>query len=264
MTNRRLGILGAGVVTESITHIRELAPHSPATTLIDPAALAPHDALSQLGLSAVHQAWTMAGMKDVSSERVGLLVQSAWGTVDSTVAYLESMLEADGKYASPRHFSRSVYSSVASTAAIHFGIRGPCQTLVFAERPIGGMLQQAWRLLTADRCDRVVALWVDQGGAVAADLARRAAEQLHRREFARYAELGHGAVAVVLGREAGRVSVDLETWDEAAAMRRADERGGKRFALDAAVEFVRGWFAARTRGNEPRMHTEEHGWGKYQ
>jgi hypothetical protein len=242
--SKTLAIFGAGVVTDAIGHVSEMGGATPGSGVwragrIDPAAIAAHDSLSQLGLSAVHQAWTMAGMEAFASERVGLIVQSAWGTVDSTVAYLESMLEAEGRYASPRHFSRSVYSSVASAAAIHFGIRGPCETLVFAERPVGGVLGQAWRLIAAGRCERVVALWADQGGEVAADLARRAAAGLKRREFAKYGErgLGYGAVAVVMGRGEG---VEVEGWDEEAAERRMAARGGKRFALDGAVEFLRG------------------------
>ena len=248
---KELGILGAGIVTDAISHVSEIwdSPAAAHAERMDTEAFGSQDALSQLGLRAVHQAWTMAGMEEVAGEKIGLIVESAWGNVDSTVAYLESMFEAEGRYASPRHFSRSVYSSVASAAAIHFGIRGPCETLVFAQRPVGGVLGQAWRLIATRRCERVVALWVDQGGELAADLTRRAAEGLKRREFARYEErgLGYGAVAVVMAADGGMGRVNLEEWDEAEASRRAEGRGGKRFALDGAVEFLR-WVANGSKG----------------
>jgi 3-oxoacyl-[acyl-carrier-protein] synthase II len=240
---KELGILGAGVVTDAISHVSDIwnSPTAGRAERMDVETVGSQDALSQLGLRAVHQAWTMARMEGFGGERIGLIVESAWGNVDSTVAYLESMLEAEGRYASPRHFSRSVYSSVASVVAIHFGIRGPCETLVFAQRPVGGVLGQAWRLMAAGRCERVVALWVDQGGEVAADLARRAAQGLKRREFERYAEgVGYGAVAVVLGNEGPIVNVDLGEWDEQAAAKRVEGRAGKRFAWDGAVGFLRG------------------------
>jgi 3-oxoacyl-[acyl-carrier-protein] synthase II len=241
---KELGILGAGMVTDAISHVSEIwdSPAAGRAGQMEAEAVASQDVLSQLGVRAVHQAWTMAGIEGFASEKIGLIVESAWGNVDSTVAYLESMLEAEGRYASPRHFSRSVYSSVASVVAIHFGIRGPCETLVFAQRPVGGVLGQAWRLMAAGRCERVVALWVDQGGEVAADLTRRAAEGLKRREFARYKErgLGYGAVAMVVAADGDMGRFNLEEWDEAEASRRAEGRGGKRFALDGAVEFLRG------------------------
>jgi hypothetical protein len=122
------------------------------------------------------------------------------------------MFDAQGRYASPRHFSRSVYSAIASQVAIHFGIKGPCQTLAFKD-PVKPALRQARRILR--HVDRVLIIWADQSGEIAADLASRAVRDLHLKEYARYQPcVGQGAVAVVAGPPSPNSSayeIDIET-----------------------------------------------------
>ncbi len=238
MAERRLNILGMGVVTDEIGHIGELssAARLQKMDVLDPSSVIKQDSLTQLALRAAHQAWTMADPAIGDPERTGLIMQTEWGAIDSTVAYLDSMLEAEGKYASPRHFSRSVYSSVASAAAIHFGIKGPCETLTFDRFPIHGSLVQAWRFLGAKRCDRVLLIWGEQNGNVACHLARLAGEKLGIPKFRRYlkSDLGAGAVAVLVGSGAGIASLDIDQWDERAAL----EIKRRPFAMDGAVDLV--------------------------
>ncbi len=246
MNPMTLNISGMGIVTDTIRHVNELIPSSqknlaPAEQL-DPATVSNQDALTQLALRAIHQAWTMASLATIDGERIALIVQSSWGNIDSTAAYLESMFAADGRYASPRHFSRSVYSSVTSVAAIHFHIQGPCETLAFDEAPLLGALRQAWRLLCTHRANRVVIVWCEQAGDLAADLAKKAAEQLHRRDFQRYVDqgLGFGAVALVVGLQPGPISLDLDHWNEDTFAPRPTD--GKPFAMDTAVTLLRSLF----------------------
>ncbi len=248
MRPMELGIFGAGVFTDAIEHVNHLVPHDAGNEWvnalrragsIDAAALGGHDALSQLALCAMHQAWQMAHLSEVNGEQVGLIVQTSSGAIDSTAAYLESMLEAEGRYASPRHFSRSVYSSVASIAAIHFRIKGPCETLVFDRWPILGSLRQAWRMLATKRAERVVVVWCEQAGDLAADLANKAAERLHRREFQRYHDngLGFGAIALVVGPPAGLATMQLDSWNEDSLS--LLNNPGKPFAMDSGVALLR-------------------------
>ena len=160
------------------------------------------DAVSRLAIGAITEAWQGASLDQgiVPTGRIALLLYSAWGQVDSTVTYLESMWGNGGRFASPRHFTRSVHSSPTSLAAIHFGIHGPCQTLVHDAWPVCSVLEQADDLLSAGRADAVIVCWADQPSAVATDLCRRAAEDLHRSQFARFAggDSHGGAVAAVV------------------------------------------------------------------
>ena len=158
-----------------------------------------------------------------------------WGTADSTVAYLESMLE-EGGGALPRHFSRSVYSSVVSIMAIHFKIHGPCETLAFATDPVRGRCGRARRQLL-----RVRAGGAGDGGVGGAGFSRlcagrmrRAVGQLGQQEYRRYADgLGYGAVAVGVGREetGGFCLVNPEEVREV-------EVKNLPFAMDGALGFV--------------------------
>ncbi len=162
------------------------------------------DAISQHAFRALNDALHHAGATPMSQlmDNTALVMLSTWGPMDNTVAFLDSMLEADGRYTSPRHFTRSVYSSVASHAAIYFGIHGACETLAHGEWPICAVLDRAADILTAGRFDQVIVCWADQRSAIATDLCRRGVIGLGRKEFVRFtgSEIGYGAVAMVLKR----------------------------------------------------------------
>ena len=163
--------------------------------ILDPSAVAQHDALAQLGLRAGHQAWTMAGLGGgggVAGERIGLLVCFVVGDGGFYGGLFGEYVGGGGRYASPRHFSRSVYSSVASRLAIHFHIQGPCETLAFATDPVRGALWQARRLLMRGRAERVMVVWAEQASEIAHDLALRAA-----------GAVGAGGVSAVWGGDWG-------------------------------------------------------------
>jgi 3-oxoacyl-(acyl-carrier-protein) synthase len=172
---------------------------------------------------------------------------SGWGTMESTEAYLESMLAEEGRYASPRHFSRSVFSSVASVMAIHFGIHGPCETLSFDEGLVAGAMMRAWGLLAARRCQRVLVVWAEECRKIAEHLALQAVKKLGKNEYSRYVErgVGEGAVAVVVGEDGlnrgalGRV--DVGSIARAISAPTDMMNPGKPFAADESVAFLR-WF----------------------
>jgi 3-oxoacyl-(acyl-carrier-protein) synthase len=162
------------------------------------------DPVAQYALYAIDQAWRSAELSQnmADKSRMALVLLSGWGTMDSTTAYLESMFDADGRYASPLSFTRSVNSSLASLMAIHFGIHGPCETLAHDAWLVTGPLERAADLLSCGHADLVIVCWTDQLSPIALDLCRCAVTQLHRRELERYllGPCGYGAIAMVLGR----------------------------------------------------------------
>jgi 3-oxoacyl-[acyl-carrier-protein] synthase II len=257
-----LAVHGLGLTTDTFPSAAALAaallppvPFAPpAAAPLDPAAVASHDPLTQLALRAAHDALTAAGLLAApagasSGDRLGLLFVTAWGTIDATVGYLDSMLDAAGRYASPRHFSRSVYSAVASAVAIHFKIHGPCETLSFPEAAVPAALRQARRLLAAGRADRVLVVWADQSAAIARDLAARAVGQLHRREYARYLpDLGQGAVGLVVGLPDGSSPATLDLAQLPALTMPATRPPQPPFPSDAALALAAGLLA---RGDLP-------------
>jgi hypothetical protein len=168
------------------------------------AAISGLDAVSQYAFRALHEARhsTTAEPLGNALDRIALLLLSTWGAMDNTTGFLDSMWEADGRYASPRLFTRSVYSTVASHAAIHFGIHGPCETLAHGHWPVTSVLDRAADLLNARRVDYVVACWAEQHSDIAKDLCRRCVNGLGRQEYARFTgdQTGYGAVAAILKR----------------------------------------------------------------
>jgi 3-oxoacyl-(acyl-carrier-protein) synthase len=247
MGKRALAVLGAGIVTDGYADVRafverrevraEMREAIERTTMPGEETVGGHDAIVQFALKALSQAWSQCGPMD--GRRVGLIVVTGWGMMEATEKYLESMLEAEGRYASPRHFTRSVYSHAASVLAIQFGIRGPCMTLAFdpGEDVVLGAMSQAWRMLAMRRAERVAVVWAEQTAEIAEDLARRAVERLARREFARYAGgIGEGAVAVIVGMGEGiaKANLDEPLVDEGFVIEK-----GKPFTMDRAVGFLR-------------------------
>ncbi len=194
---KSINISGIGVATNAIASVSAFG--LPCQT-VGCETLARLESPASWAVAAVHQAWHMAQLDAVNSERIGLLYSSVWGSVTATVAYLESLHEAGGRYASPRHFTRSTYAGPASNVGIHFNIHGPCETLSFDQFPISSVLDQARRILASGRCAAVVVCWADDSDPIVANLARLAVEKLHRRKFARYTKepLGAGAVAMVV------------------------------------------------------------------
>ena len=167
------------------------------------------DHINQYAFRALHDA--VPDRNSVVLNRAGLLLLTTWGPVDNTVSFLDSMLEAQGRYTSPRHFTRSVYSTVASHVAIYFGIHGPCETLTHGQWPICGVLDRAADLLASRRVDHVIACWADQSSKIVEDLCRRGVMALDRHELSRFTsgETGYGSVALVLKRPEEATSSDV-------------------------------------------------------
>ena len=199
LTMSLAGMGACGIGFDSVSHLAaQLAPvlseSTPVTVLAENTLDSWVVVSAQAALSAAQK------LHPVAVERIGLLYLSTWGSINQTVGYLESMLANDGLYASPRLFTRSVYSAVASQTSIELGINGACETLSFANLPVYRMLQRAWCLLATGRLDTVITVWADQVEAPAMHLCQRAAAELQQSELARYTQPGGGSVALALSR----------------------------------------------------------------
>ncbi len=199
LTIRLAGVGACGSGFDSVAHLAaQLAIALDTTT---PVNTPTENTLDSWVLASVQAALDSAQSQyPVAVERIGLLYLSMWGSINQTVGYLESMLANDGVYASPRLFTRSVYSAVASQTSIELGIHGACETLSFANLPVYRALQRAWCLLATGRLDTVITVWADQVEAPAMHLCERATAELHHPELARYSRPGGGSVALALSR----------------------------------------------------------------
>ncbi|NNM86123.1 MAG: hypothetical protein HKL96_10265 [Phycisphaerales bacterium] len=209
-----LGILSVGICAGPFAHInqfKQMLERTPRDSRADTAALEPQTAdifdrsdrptIADVATEALKQVAPVATTVATAS-RTALLYSSVWGDIPATHEYLESMLADAGKYASPRAFTRSIYSTAAAMAAIALGIHGPCQTLSFDFAPVASLLGAAYTLLAADRADVVLLCWADQHSQMLQELQlltanARLGHTAHRNI---QQTLLHGAVAVAVTR----------------------------------------------------------------
>lgn len=104
---------------------------------------------------AIEDAKSRTGM-EFSPERMGLVVGSAFCSLDLANLF-EKRIQLEGPVgASPSLFASSVQNSIASHLSISFGIQGPCSTVVTMEQTVVGALRLAYDWLKQDLADCVV------------------------------------------------------------------------------------------------------------
>jgi hypothetical protein len=104
---------------------------------------------------ALEDAKTRTGM-DFPADRIGLVVGSAYCSLDLANLF-EKKIQVEGPAgASPSLFASSVQNSIASHLSITFGIQGPCSTVVTMEQSVVGAIRLAYDWLKQDLADYVV------------------------------------------------------------------------------------------------------------
>ncbi len=89
---------------------------------LDPERSRRFDRASALATQAAQAAFESAGVAAPSS---GLVVGSAYGSVDRSLKFIERLLERGLKYASPADFPQLVPSAIAGNAALYLRLQGP-------------------------------------------------------------------------------------------------------------------------------------------
>ncbi len=67
----------------------------------------------------------LAGLPEHGREKVGLVVGTTMGCLEADWEFDRSRREAEGRYASPAAFTRTLPSTIAAEMAIRFGLCGP-------------------------------------------------------------------------------------------------------------------------------------------
>ncbi|MSP59549.1 MAG: hypothetical protein EXR72_04255 [Myxococcales bacterium] len=137
-----------------------------------PARLARMDRLCGLALVAADAALLDAGIDPSGwdGDRVGIVVGTAFGCHATNEEYYRGLLEGGVRGASPRLFAYTLPSSPAGELTIHYGARGPSETVVSGRHAGVEAASRAARLCAAGLCDVAIAIAVDVGGATLAAL----------------------------------------------------------------------------------------------
>jgi 3-oxoacyl-[acyl-carrier-protein] synthase II len=171
----------------------ELAP------LLDPARARRLDRPARLGAVVVGHALAEAGQTvEGGASHVGVVLGSAFGSVDASAAFMHRVFEKGPRFASPAEFPNLVPSSPVGHVSIYLGLRGPA--LATADLATSGesAFMQACELVAEGQAEVVA------GGSVeeASEIAERILVGLFARSRAELdVPRSEGAAAVVLETE---------------------------------------------------------------
>lgn len=140
-----------------------------ATLRLRPARLARMDRLCALAMVAADAAlddagWTSEALAGLDPARVGVVVGTRFGCHATNEDYFRGLLADGPRGASPRLFAYTLPSSPLGELAIHFGARGPAQTICSGRQSGVEALARAATLCAGGRADLVIAVAVEVGG----------------------------------------------------------------------------------------------------
>jgi 3-oxoacyl-[acyl-carrier-protein] synthase II len=138
------------------------ADTEPLENYLNKRALRRIDHFSRLALLGAFQALEDAGQPDLNRERLGVVVASGYGALNTTFDFLDSVIADGDACASPTAFSNSVHNAAAAHISMQLQITGPNLTVSqFDQSLISGLLSAAeW--LNCGRVDAVLFGVVDE------------------------------------------------------------------------------------------------------
>lgn len=198
------------------------------------------DRFTQLGYAAVQRALEHSGLLVVpeNRERIGIILATCFGPLDSTVGFLSKVIRDGAKKAPAAVFPNTVYNAFTGKITIGFGFHGTnstvsgCNALTYGVEMIRAGLDDAMVVGGCEELAPTIVRGFERGG-FEADLALgegAAALVIERESFARargarlLAEVLDYGVANGIGAVCAPFPVDAEalTW----AMSQALERSG--------------------------------------
>lgn len=163
-----LSSLASGDVSVSKVELRDhqfslyQADTSPLETYLNKRALRRIDHFSRLALLGAFQALEDWGQAELDRSRLGVVICSGFGALNTTFKFLDSVLENGDSFASPTAFSNSVHNSAAAHISIQLKITGPSLTVSQFDQSLVSGLISAQQWLDEGRVDAVLLGAVDE------------------------------------------------------------------------------------------------------
>lgn len=137
--------------------------------------------------------------------RIGIVVGTAFGSLDLANAYQKRVILEGAAGASPSLFSGSVQNAIASQLSISFGVQGPTSTVTTMDSTTMGSFRLAYDWLVQGVCDHVILAIGDELSDFhcygMADLGLPQAREFDPKSDRRTASAGEGIASFVLSRE---------------------------------------------------------------
>ena len=134
----------------------------PPARSLSPRALRRLGRAQRLALAAAERALDAAGEGNRPSDGGAVVVGTGLGCLGETAAFLENMVQLEGREPKPAAFIQSVHNAPAAQLAICFGLRGENQTFTHGAISFELALGHALWVLRAGRSRHVLAVGVDE------------------------------------------------------------------------------------------------------
>jgi 3-oxoacyl-[acyl-carrier-protein] synthase II len=119
-------------------------------------ALRRMDSFVRMALLSAYLAVEDAGIAFPDPERVGVVIGSGYGPLQTTFAFQDSLIDFGDKCASPTHFANSVHNALASQVSISMNLQGPGQTVTTLGLSAAGAFLTAMLWIERDEADFVL------------------------------------------------------------------------------------------------------------
>lgn len=216
------------------------ADTAPLEEFVPKRALRRIDHFSRLALLGGYLALQDAGRLEADRSRLGVVIATGYGAMQTTFAFLDSFIDGGDVCSSPTHFSNSVHNAAAANLSILLGATGPSLTVSQFDLSLPTALLTARQWLVEGRVDAVLLGGVDELGAVLGYGWQRlfgVPDGLMRPlEFARQSAIpGEGSAFFLLTREGagGRYGLIEEVWQGNLGGRPLPLAAGSRLLLGA-------------------------------
>jgi len=112
---------------------------------------------AQMAVLACCLALNDAGIDIKENKRIGMVFGSAYGSLNASFSFQDSIIDYGDGCPSPIHFVNSVHNAMVSEASIKLKLRGPCTTVTCFEMTTALVMHTARDFLVMDMADLVIA-----------------------------------------------------------------------------------------------------------
>ncbi len=138
------------------------APIDALSEFVPKRALRRIDHFSRMTLLGAYQAIKDANLEAVDRSRMGIVIATGYGTLQTTFKFLDSYLDFGYACSSPTHFSNSVHNAAAAHVSMQMEATAPSLTVTQFEMSVPSALLSAQQWLAEGRVDQVLFGAVDE------------------------------------------------------------------------------------------------------
>jgi len=112
--------------------------------------------ISKNVLLCAFRALEQAKLKDIPNANLGISLAMGAGALESTLKFMDSIVEDGDELSSPTAFASSVHNSTALFLSMFLGIHGPCVVTGQLDASFAAALLTAQQFLAKDMCQQVL------------------------------------------------------------------------------------------------------------